>query len=248
MGMTACCWLMQQLSPSVGVGPWLHAGSMCGTIALRHWLLSRTSHRQQYANKNCAGGIGGLTALTRVCMCVSAVAAALLLFQANLVETSKLASNHTDLPPHVLKELATKSATVTPWWWGLRTLIKASRVLFVCWSCATALRGGMGAGRVAVGCGAAVCSVVCAPRGARLWKQGILAACSWVVVCGRAAAGCRVAHVQGGCCVAAGVLLLQYRTTHHYQDGAFLGSRIGDKVRWHTRPAETAACTAPAAP
>lgn len=65
--------------------------------------------------------------------------------QANLVETSKLASNHTDLPPHVLKELATKSETVTPWWWGLRTLIK-------------------------------------------------------------------------------------YRTTHHYKDGAFLGSRIADKV------------------
>ena len=44
--------------------------------------------------------------------------------QANVEETAVLASKHTDLPPHVLKELATKSATVTPWWWGLKTLIK----------------------------------------------------------------------------------------------------------------------------
>jgi len=44
--------------------------------------------------------------------------------QANLEETALLASKHIDLPPHVLKELATKSETVTPWWWGIRTLIK----------------------------------------------------------------------------------------------------------------------------
>lgn len=48
----------------------------------------------------------------------------LLSAQANLEETALLASKHSDLPAHVLKELATKSETVTPWWWGLRTLIK----------------------------------------------------------------------------------------------------------------------------
>jgi hypothetical protein len=32
--------------------------------------------------------------------------------------------SHTDLPLQVQKELATRSETVTPWWWGLRTLIK----------------------------------------------------------------------------------------------------------------------------
>lgn len=46
--------------------------------------------------------------------------------QANLEDTALLASNHTDLPAHVLKELSTKSETVTPWWWGLETLIKVS--------------------------------------------------------------------------------------------------------------------------
>ncbi len=29
-----------------------------------------------------------------------------------------------DVPEHIAKELQTKSATVTPWWWGLKTLIK----------------------------------------------------------------------------------------------------------------------------
>jgi hypothetical protein len=53
-----------------------------------------------------------------------------------------------------------------------------------------------------------------------------------------------MAEVKGGCSVAAGVLCLQYRTTHHYQDGAFLGSRIGDKVRcFHN--VSTAAASAP---
>jgi hypothetical protein len=52
--------------------------------------------------------------------------------QANLEDTALLASNHTDLPAHVLKELSTKSETVTPWWWGLKTLIKVSH-LGACW-------------------------------------------------------------------------------------------------------------------
>ncbi len=52
--------------------------------------------------------------------------------QANVEETALLASNHTDLPPHVLKELATKSETVTPWWWGLKTLIKVGRTGIQC--------------------------------------------------------------------------------------------------------------------
>lgn len=65
--------------------------------------------------------------------------------QMNVQQALQLAADHADLPPHVRKELATKSETVTPWWWGLKTLIK-------------------------------------------------------------------------------------YRTSHHYKDGAFLGSRIGDKV------------------
>jgi hypothetical protein len=54
----------------------------------------------------------------------SAIMRVILPVQANLEETAQLASKHSDLPAHVLKELATKSETVTPWWWGLRTLIK----------------------------------------------------------------------------------------------------------------------------
>jgi hypothetical protein len=57
-------------------------------------------------------------------MVVTCAMLVLLPVQANLEETALLASKHTDLPAHVLKELATKSETVTPWWWGLRTLIK----------------------------------------------------------------------------------------------------------------------------
>ena len=49
-----------------------------------------------------------------------------MLLQSSLDQTALLASKHTDLPPHVLKELATKSETVTPWWWGLKTLIKVN--------------------------------------------------------------------------------------------------------------------------
>lgn len=49
-----------------------------------------------------------------MCVCV----------QMNAQQTLQLAADHADLPPHVRKELATKSETVTPWWWGLKTLIK----------------------------------------------------------------------------------------------------------------------------
>jgi hypothetical protein len=44
--------------------------------------------------------------------------------QANLQQAALLASSHTDLPATMVKELATRSETVTPWWWGLKTLIK----------------------------------------------------------------------------------------------------------------------------
>jgi hypothetical protein len=50
--------------------------------------------------------------------------------QANINQTLLLASgSKTHLPAHVLKELATKSETVTPWWWGLRTLMKVQPTL-----------------------------------------------------------------------------------------------------------------------
>ena len=50
--------------------------------------------------------------------------------QDNINQTLLLASgSKTHLPAHVLKELATKSETVTPWWWGLRTLIKVQPML-----------------------------------------------------------------------------------------------------------------------
>ena len=29
-----------------------------------------------------------------------------------------------ELPEHIIKELAVNKATVTPWWWGLKTLLK----------------------------------------------------------------------------------------------------------------------------
>lgn len=65
--------------------------------------------------------------------------------QAALKEAAIHAQQHADLPADVKAELATKTGTVTPAWWGFKTFLK-------------------------------------------------------------------------------------YRTTHNYTDGAFLGSRIGDKV------------------
>ena len=29
-----------------------------------------------------------------------------------------------ELPDHIIKELEVARATVTPWWWGLKTLLK----------------------------------------------------------------------------------------------------------------------------
>jgi ATP-binding cassette subfamily G (WHITE) protein 2 len=69
-----------------------------------------------------------------------------------------------------------RSATVTPWWWGLRTLVKVR-------AC------GLGRGRAST----------CAGR--------------------------------GGFVTAAPAPPPQYRTSKNYQDGEFLGPRIGDKVR-----------------
>lgn len=60
-------------------------------------------------------------AVSRRCFCADRCQ---LPMQVNVEDTARLASKHTDLPAHVLKELATKSETVTPWWWGLKTLIK----------------------------------------------------------------------------------------------------------------------------
>jgi hypothetical protein len=48
--------------------------------------------------------------------------------QVNDEQTMALVQSHADLPLHVQKELATRSETVTPWWWGLKTLIKVC-----CW-------------------------------------------------------------------------------------------------------------------
>ncbi|KAF6250828.1 P-loop containing nucleoside triphosphate hydrolase protein [Scenedesmus sp. NREL 46B-D3] len=44
--------------------------------------------------------------------------------QANDEEAVLLVQSHADLPLQVQRELGTRSETVTPWWWGLRTLIK----------------------------------------------------------------------------------------------------------------------------
>jgi ABC-type multidrug transport system ATPase subunit len=46
------------------------------------------------------------------------------LAQTTAAKVHQLESQKDDLPPHVLAELAVKSETVTPWWWGLRTMIK----------------------------------------------------------------------------------------------------------------------------
>eukprot|EP00195_Chlamydomonas_chlamydogama_P009759 CAMPEP_0202901782 /NCGR_PEP_ID=MMETSP1392-20130828/14649_1 /ASSEMBLY_ACC=CAM_ASM_000868 /TAXON_ID=225041 /ORGANISM="Chlamydomonas chlamydogama, Strain SAG 11-48b" /LENGTH=615 /DNA_ID=CAMNT_0049588397 /DNA_START=85 /DNA_END=1932 /DNA_ORIENTATION=+ len=35
-----------------------------------------------------------------------------------------MGEKHEALPEHIQKELAVKSSTVTPWWWGLKTLVK----------------------------------------------------------------------------------------------------------------------------
>jgi hypothetical protein len=40
------------------------------------------------------------------------------------METARLAAACPSLPAHVQAELAVRRETVTPWWWGLRTLIK----------------------------------------------------------------------------------------------------------------------------
>ena len=45
-------------------------------------------------------------------------------------EALALAQSHANLSPQVQKELATLSETVTPWWWGLKTLVK---VCCCCW-------------------------------------------------------------------------------------------------------------------
>jgi ABC-type multidrug transport system ATPase subunit len=46
------------------------------------------------------------------------------LAQAAAAKVAALEAQKDDLPAHVLAELAVKSETVTPWWWGLRTMIK----------------------------------------------------------------------------------------------------------------------------
>jgi hypothetical protein len=44
--------------------------------------------------------------------------------QAALGQVEALLTQHADLPPELAKEMAVKRPTVTPAWWGLRTLIK----------------------------------------------------------------------------------------------------------------------------
>ncbi|GLC33334.1 hypothetical protein PLESTB_000344800 [Pleodorina starrii] len=47
------------------------------------------------------------------------------LYLANAARIDQYLSESADvLPEHIQKELAVRSATVTPWWWGLKTLIK----------------------------------------------------------------------------------------------------------------------------
>jgi hypothetical protein len=61
--------------------------------------------------------------------------------QVNINQTLLLASGSKTHPPaHVLKELATKSEIVTPWWWGLRTLIKVNSQ-HCCGGCGVTLCG-----------------------------------------------------------------------------------------------------------
>lgn len=37
-------------------------------------------------------------------------------------------SESEEMPEHIQKELNTRSSTVTPWWWGLKTLVKVRRL------------------------------------------------------------------------------------------------------------------------
>ena len=52
----------------------------------------------------------------------------------NEAKVEQLLLEHTNLPSRVHKELQVKSETVTPWWWGLKTMIKVSlgEVLLSC--------------------------------------------------------------------------------------------------------------------
>ncbi len=45
----------------------------------------------------------------------------------NSATLDKYVNEKEELPAHIAAELQTKSATVTPWWWGLKTLIKVGR-------------------------------------------------------------------------------------------------------------------------
>lgn len=48
----------------------------------------------------------------------------LALLQAAVAEAAVLAEQHADIPADVKAELATKSGTVTPAWWGFKTFLK----------------------------------------------------------------------------------------------------------------------------
>lgn len=47
------------------------------------------------------------------------------LYKSNIAAIDQyMTDDHLDLPPEVQKELATTRSTVTPWWWGIKTLVK----------------------------------------------------------------------------------------------------------------------------
>mmetsp|Transcript_15663 Transcript_15663/g.27086 ORF Transcript_15663/g.27086 Transcript_15663/m.27086 type:complete len:488 (-) Transcript_15663:808-2271(-) len=46
------------------------------------------------------------------------------LAKSNMAELDRYLNEKAELPEHIIKELSTKSPTVTPWWFGLKTLIK----------------------------------------------------------------------------------------------------------------------------
>jgi hypothetical protein len=78
------------------------------------------------AGKACTGTCCWPASLTHLALTGLAHTLTALLPRAQVAvqQTALLASNTADIPPSVLRELSTRSGTATPWWWGLRTLVK----------------------------------------------------------------------------------------------------------------------------